>query len=254
MVPPSYSRAEVFRMPQFKLSKYNDQYLCKLFGVRVDSDKMELQVDFAARCDSSLGPLNPPAASSLIGKHIVRDDAVRVHPSHVTYTQEVDGVRYKGTMHFSLEQFGAEQALTFEYGNAGYRGVELHAMPRFQVSRYNENYVCSINAVRLDAARDGAEIAVDFYARCDGSLGPLQPPVACTLQGSSGRKVTVSDKQAIRYKIEQDGVKYLGTMCVACAFVCGLWFVVCCDCLYSNHAHPPASACGGDIVVGVGCW
>jgi hypothetical protein len=251
MVPRRYSRAEVFRMPQFKTSKYNDAYVCKLFGVRVDMDKMELQVDFAARCDSSLGPLNPPVASSLIGHHIVRDNTVRVHPSSVTYTQEVDDVKYKGTMCFSLEQFGAEQALTFEYGNAGYSGVALHTMPRFQVSMYNENYVCSIHAVRLDAARDGAEIAVEFYARCDGSLGPLQPPVACTLEGSSGRKVKVSDQQAIRYKIEQDGAKYLGTMCVVCArvgglWVCGLWFVA--VLLLSNHTHPPARVCGGRLL------
>ena len=95
------------------VSRFNDQYQCHIYAARLNEDQLE--VDFFAQCDGSLGPLNPPVASSLIGSIT----GARVNPSNVQYQLEQDGERYKGTMCFAAAGFLSEEAVGLEYGNAG---------------------------------------------------------------------------------------------------------------------------------------
>eukprot|EP00438_Fugacium_kawagutii_P034227 Skav225920 [mRNA] locus=scaffold1500:221395:221976:- [translate_table: standard] len=112
-------------------SSYNENYVCSVLEVR-EVGPLELELDFIARGDKSLGAL-PEAEASVIKwlDHTRDSDWALINfsqPRSITFTTNTDEVK-KGTMRFDVRPSEVE---SFSFGERGYSELEFWIKNRLQ--------------------------------------------------------------------------------------------------------------------------
>jgi hypothetical protein len=183
-------------------SVYNEDYQCTVQSIAWSST--EIYLKFRVVGDYSLGILQHPRNSRL-NEH---------RPASFKLTTENANHCYEGVLTFSADDFFGGEDLSFSYGDSGYSTVSLKVTaPRVELkeseddspaydqppedlevkefilreikSVYNEQYRCVVHSVGWNRAH----IFVGFEVHGDHSLGDLQDPVHCQLNGKHPKAV-----------------------------------------------------------------
>lgn len=134
-------RREPWRFKDLGCSSYNKNYVCSVLEVR-EVGPSELELDFAARGDNSLGALQFAEASVIqwncdaSNSQALKGDFPKsrrftrpgTRPRSTTYTTNTDEVK-EGTMRFDVRPSEVE---SFIFGESGYSVLELFIKDRLQ--------------------------------------------------------------------------------------------------------------------------